>query len=155
MAERAAVAQRSLQDLRIELGILTDRIALSAGLRPSDLAVLDVVAHDGPVSPGHLARRTGVHPATLTGVLARLEREGWLERTRDASDGRASVIRAVPARLKVLQRLYAPVDRRLARATKDVTAEHWKAIIDYLEATRAVVQASILELQDDAAGSRA
>jgi hypothetical protein len=60
-----------MQDLRIEMGILTDQVAVLAGLKRSDLAILDVVAHDGPMSPTQVARRTGVHPATLTGVLVR------------------------------------------------------------------------------------
>jgi len=83
---RAQTLQRGLQDLRIELSILTDKIAQAAGLNPRDLDVLDVVVHDGGLTPKQLAERTGIHPATLTGVLARLYDEGWVTRTRDPID---------------------------------------------------------------------
>jgi DNA-binding MarR family transcriptional regulator len=97
--------QRTLQDLRIELGILTSRVSLAAGLRPTDLDILDIVVHEGPISPTRLAQRTGVHPATMTGVLARLERDGWIARSKSAVDGRAAVIEAVPDRADRLGRL--------------------------------------------------
>jgi DNA-binding MarR family transcriptional regulator len=66
---RAQTLQRGLQDLRIELSIFTDKIAQAAGLNPRDLDVLDVVVHDGGLNPKQLAARTGIDPATLTGVL--------------------------------------------------------------------------------------
>jgi hypothetical protein len=59
---RPIQVQRSLQDLRIELGILTARVAVASGLRPPDLDILDIAVHDGPISPTGLARRTGVPP---------------------------------------------------------------------------------------------
>jgi DNA-binding MarR family transcriptional regulator len=136
----AALAQRALQDLRIELGAHTDRVALAAGLKPSDLSILDVVVHEGPISPSRLADRACVHRATLTGVLARLEREGWVERRRDAHDGRAAVIHAVARRVQVLHRLFKPVDRRLTRATADLTEKEWAVVVRYLDLARQAVR---------------
>lgn len=105
--------QRSLQDLRIELGILTARVAVASGLRPPDLDILDVAVHDGPISPTGLARRTGVHPATMTGVLARLERDGWVARRRNPADGRSAMIEPVPDRTDRIGQLYADANLRM------------------------------------------
>ncbi|WP_280428765.1 MarR family transcriptional regulator, partial [Nocardia brasiliensis] len=55
-----------------------------------------------PRSPGKQgakgAKHAGVHPATLTGVLDRLERAGWIVSERASDDRRAVVVRAPPAR---------------------------------------------------------
>jgi MarR family len=39
---------------------------------------LDLITRHGPLSPSAPARRAGLHPATMTGILDRLERGGWV-----------------------------------------------------------------------------
>jgi DNA-binding MarR family transcriptional regulator len=42
------------------------------------------------LSPSVLARRAGLHPATMTGILDRLERGRWITRDRDRPTAAAS-----------------------------------------------------------------
>lgn len=129
---RAQTLQRGLQDLRIELSILTDKIAHAAGLNPRDLDVLDVVVHDGGLTPKQLAARTGIHPATLTGVLARLSDEGWVTRTRDPIDGRSVLIQLKPTRVAQIEALYAPADELLGQTLDRLTPAHASTILQFL-----------------------
>lgn len=122
--------QRALQDLRIELAVLTAKVSAASGLRPADLDILDIVVHDGPISPTRLARRTGVHPATLTGVLARLEIQGWVVRRRNPIDGRAAVIEPVLERTDRIGRLYADANARMSR----IMAQRTPAQVDVIDA---------------------
>ena len=126
---RAQTLQRGLQDLRIELSILTDQIAQAAGLNPRDLDVLDVVVHDGGLNPKQLAARTGIHRATLTGVLTRLFEEGWVTRTRDPIDGRSVLIQLEPTRVAQLELLYAPANELLRQTLDRLTAAHASTIL--------------------------
>ena len=126
---RAQTLQRGLQDLRIELSIFTDKIAQAAGLNPCDLDVLDVVVHDGGLNPKQLAARTGIHPATLTGVLTRLFDEGWVTRTRDPIDGRSVLIQLEPTRVAQLELLYAPANELLRQTLDRLTAAHASTIL--------------------------
>lgn len=103
----------AIRALRIELGILNDRVAMAAGLHPRDLDILDVIDRDGACTPKHLAARTGVRAATLTGVLARLERDGWVAREAHPGDARSWLLRSTE-RFDELRRLYADADRRVA-----------------------------------------
>ena len=136
----AGQAQRALQDLRIELSVLTARVSALSGLRPADLDILDIVVHDGPISPTRLARRTGVHPATMTGVLARLERQGWVVRRKDPVDGRAAVIEPVPERTDRIGELYADADASMHRILAQRTPAQLEVIdaflTDVIEAAR-------------------
>jgi len=138
---RPGQVQRSLQDLRIELDILTARVAVASGLRPPDLDILDIAVHDGPISPTRLARLTGVHPATMTGVLARLERDGWVARRRNPIDGRSAVIEPVSDRTDAIGRLYEDANLRmaeiLARRTPDDLAVIQAFLTEVIDAARA------------------
>src|SRR5436305_10842037 len=85
--------KEALRDLRIQLGVLNHQVGTRLELKDVDLDCLDLIARQGPMSPTALARRAGVHPATMTGILDRLERAGWVARQRGAADRRAGVVR--------------------------------------------------------------
>src|SRR5438067_4055315 len=103
----AASIKQSLRALGFHLLLLNQRVGAHAGLNDVDLGCLDLVARHGPLSPSALAQRAALHPATMTGILDRLERGGWVVRERDPSDRRAVVVRALRDRNAELVRLYA------------------------------------------------
>nr|WP_245349153.1 MarR family transcriptional regulator [Brachybacterium fresconis] len=84
----------ALRRLRTDLAARDRVVAEAAHLKDSDLTVLEVLNREGPQSPTTLARRTNTHLATMTGVLTRLEKEGWIERRPDANDRRSIRIHA-------------------------------------------------------------
>src|SRR6476646_7148944 len=99
--------KESLRELSIQLSLLNHHVSGRLELNDVDLDCLDLISRHGPLSPSALARRAGLHPATVTGVLDRLERGGWVTRDRDPSDRRAIVVRALRDRNAELFRLYA------------------------------------------------
>ncbi len=62
-------------------------------LTPVQIHAVFWLGHDGPLAMGELARRVGTTEKTLTGVVDRLEREGYLRRERDAADRRLVRVR--------------------------------------------------------------
>ncbi len=106
--EGAPSLRDAIRQLRIELQIVNDAVAAAAGLNPRDLDVLDVIDREGPCTPSHLARRTGCRRATLTGVLARLEDQGWIARDDNPADRRSAHLRST-SRFDELRRLYRPM----------------------------------------------
>src|SRR5215216_4683948 len=75
--------KESLRELSIQLSLLNHQVVAHLGLKDGDLQCLDLINRHGPLSPSALARRAGLHPATITGILDRLERGGWVARERD------------------------------------------------------------------------
>src|SRR5437899_13094088 len=100
-----ASIKQSLRALSIQLSLLNHQVGARAGLNDVDLDCLDLVARHGPLSPSALAERAALHPATMTGILDRLERGGWVARERDPSDRRAVLVRALRDRNADLGRL--------------------------------------------------
>src|SRR5215211_6987440 len=102
-----AAVKLGLRELRIQLAALNHHVGEQLELRDIDLHCLDLLALHGALGPGRLARLAGLHPATMTGVLDRLERAGWVVRERAADDRRAVVVRVLRGRGVELVGLYA------------------------------------------------
>jgi DNA-binding MarR family transcriptional regulator len=58
------------------------------GLSPSQQSALGTIDLQGPITLGELAAAEQVTPPTITKVVTRLEEEGLIDRTVDASDRR-------------------------------------------------------------------
>ena len=113
--------RESLRELSIQLSLLNHHVSGRLELNDVDLDCLDLISRHGPLSPSALARRAGLHPATLTGILDRLERGGWIERGRDPSDRRGVVVQAARGRGAEVLRLYL-VDSGMNTAMDQICA---------------------------------
>ena len=121
-----------MRDLNTQLFLLNHHVGGHLDLNAIDLEVLDLVSRHGPLSPTALARRAGLHPATLTGILDRLERGGWTARDRDPSDRRGVVVRAVPDRTTELLSLYSGMNGSLGKILAGYGEDELELIADFL-----------------------
>ena len=107
--------KESLRAMGTQLSLLNHQVGARVELKDVDLNCLDLLARHGPLSPTALARRAGLHPATMTGILDRLERGGWVVRDRDpdAPDRRGVTVRPLRERGADLYRLYSGMNASL------------------------------------------
>jgi DNA-binding MarR family transcriptional regulator len=130
--------KEGLRDVGTQLTRLNHGVGGRLDLKASDLECLDVIVQHGPLSPTALARRTRQHPATLTGILDRLERGGWIARDRDPADRRGVVVRAEGGRGAEVLRLYL-VDSGMNAALDEILAGYGEAelaaVADFLRRT--------------------
>lgn len=130
--QNAAAVRLLLRELSAELGQLNHRVGARAGLKDGDLACLDLLGREGPMSPTALARAMQVHPATMTGVIDRLEGDGWVLRERDPADRRAVQIRIVPGRVRDMMGLYGGMNGAIDRIAQSYDAAQLAVIGDFL-----------------------
>jgi DNA-binding MarR family transcriptional regulator len=78
------------------LHVLTARLA-DLDLPAADINVLANLADGVPRTVGALATATATRPSTLTSLLDRLTRRGFIARESDPADRRSFVIRLTPA----------------------------------------------------------
>lgn len=128
-----AEAKSNLRNLRIELAMLNHRIGGRAELKDADLDCLDVLVRHGSMSPTELSRRTGIHAATMTGILARLERDGWIVRERAENDRRAVVLAPVPDRVREIYTHYSGMDSALDEILGSYSEPDLTLIVDFLQ----------------------
>lgn len=139
--------RNELRQLRIELSVSTRRVAALAGVHDSDLDVLDVLARYGAQSPTALARRMGIHPATMTGVLTRLENAGWIVRRPDVTDRRS--VQVEPSGFDRLTALYRDANERLDEIAALLSREEAEIIMEYLGRVSAAVHEAATRLADN------
>ncbi|MCT1436241.1 MarR family transcriptional regulator [Brachybacterium paraconglomeratum] len=139
----------ALRRLRTDLAAHDRAVADAAGIKDSDLTVLEILNREGPQTPSVLARRTNTHLATMTGVLTRLEKDGWIERHPDAKDRRSIRIHATS--IDRFNTLYAESMDRLAAVFETRPTEHARI---FLSAVADISQALDSATDSDAAGPR-
>ena len=122
----------SLRDLSSQLSLLNRVIGAQLELKDTDWDCLEIVNRHGPLSPTALARRAGLHPATMTGVLDRLERAGWIARDRDPADRRAFTVRALRDRAREVFRLYAGMNSAMDGICADFSEAELEVIATFL-----------------------
>jgi DNA-binding MarR family transcriptional regulator len=130
--QRYTEIKEALRDVRMHLAALNQHVSSRAGIRDADLGCLEMIDRSGSLSPSELARRTGLHPATLTGILDRLEREGFVARERTASDRRGVVVRGQRPRVAEIYRLYAGMNGAIDEICDRYDERELAAIADFL-----------------------
>jgi DNA-binding MarR family transcriptional regulator len=148
--QRATAAIReSLRELRVQLSLLNHQVGAHVDLKDVDLDCLDLIDRHGPLSPSALARRAGLHPATMTGILDRLERGGWVARDRDPSDRRAVLVRALRDRNADLMRLYSGMNRSINQICAEYQDAELELLADFLRRTTNAGRSATDELARD------
>jgi homoprotocatechuate degradation regulator HpaR len=103
--------------------LLQAREAVMAHTRPSlrehDLSdqqwrVLRVLGEHGAVDTGRVAREAFILGPSLTGVLARMERDGLIARSRDPQDQRRTVIEATAKGKRLVKKLSSTIEAHYA-----------------------------------------
>jgi len=130
-----ASIKQALRALSIQLSLLNHQVGAHAGLNDVDLDCLDLIARHSPISPTALAQRAALHPATVTGILDRHERGGWVARERDPSDRRALVVRVLRDRSAELVRLYGGMNSSMSEICAGYSEAELQVLADFLRRT--------------------
>src|SRR5215212_10396598 len=80
------------------------------GLSDQQWRVLRVLGEHGTVETGRVAREAFILGPSLTGVLARMERDGLVRRERDPADQRRTVVEATAKGMKLVEKLSRHVE---------------------------------------------
>jgi DNA-binding MarR family transcriptional regulator len=108
-ARRRELLQRleeALRKVSAQSVLLSDTVARLVGLHSTDLECLDLLYLSGPATAGRLSAHTGLTTGATTAVIDRLERSGWVRRTRDPRDRRRVLVEALPAGIRRIEPYY-------------------------------------------------
>jgi DNA-binding MarR family transcriptional regulator len=145
----SAAIKEALRELSIQLSLLNHHVGARVELKDVDLDCLDLISRNGPLSPSALARRAGLHPATMTGIIDRLERGGWVARDRGTSDRRAVLIRALRDRNSELLHLYSGMNTSVDQICAEYSDAELLLLTDFLRRTADAGRTATDELAGD------
>src|SRR5437764_6702453 len=80
------------------------------GLSDQQWRVLRVLGEHGAVETGRVGREAFIIGPSLTGVLARMERDGLVRRERDPADQRRTVVEATAKGRRLVGRLSSTIE---------------------------------------------
>lgn len=110
-------------------------IAERLGLGPTDHKCLDLLRERGPITGSALAGITGLTTGAITGVVARLERAGYVHREPDPHDRRQQLLHPARERVQEIQEVIDPLRKDVAGLLEGFDTQQLKAIADFLSGT--------------------
>ena len=120
--------------LRFIAGVVVHNTAVAqrVGMAASDLQFVSLLNLNGPLTPGSLAELTGLSTGTVTGVIDRLEKAGFVERLRDTADRRKVLVTPVPEGMAKLAAEYTVHGEHMMSVLASRSAEELQVIAQFL-----------------------
>src|SRR5690606_30031183 len=112
--------------------LLHSVIAHRLGLSSTDVQPLDVLLRLGPLTAGQVAQHTGLATASVTSLIDRLERRGYVERVRDAGDRRRVYVHARPESLSDFEPHFEGFVKGLREVLEGYTDDELRLIAGFL-----------------------
>ena len=110
-------------------------VADRLGLGPTDHKCLDLLRERGAMTGSGLAAITGLTSGAITGVVARLERAGYLRREPDPHDRRQQILSPALERVRDIQCVLDPIRKDVAALLEGFDAHQLTAIAEFLGRT--------------------
>jgi DNA-binding MarR family transcriptional regulator len=116
--------------------LLHHALAELLGVGPTDLQCLDLVRERGTLTGSDLAAITGLTTGAITGIVARLERAGYLRREPDPHDKRKQTLHPSLQRMHEVRKIFEPLHRDVAGLLEEFDSGQLTAITRYLARSR-------------------
>ena len=123
----------SFREMAVVMTVLNLRAGEQVGLRDVELKALDVLMRDGAMSAKALGQRLGMHPATMTGILDKLEKSGWVTRERSPEDRRVVLIQPVRERVGEIVRLFTGMNTTAMELLDRYDTEKLETIAEFMD----------------------
>src|SRR5258708_7335822 len=107
-------------------------VAERLGIGPTDHKCLDLLRERWPLTGSELAALTGLTTGAITGVVARLEKAGYLRREPDAHDRRKQILYPVLERIRDIQVVFDPIRTDMAALLERFDTHQLTAIAEFL-----------------------
>lgn len=127
----AAVARASYENSTMAVFFHT-ALAEQIGLGATETKTLFLLRSQGALTAGEIAQQTGLTTASVTNLLDRLERKGFVRRVRDTADRRRVIVEPVETRQAELDTLFGAVQAAFGDLLESYSDEQLATIADFL-----------------------
>ncbi|QLF68161.1 MarR family transcriptional regulator [Peteryoungia desertarenae] len=111
-----------------------------SGLYPGQDGVIQLLAAEEGLTPGHLAQRLGVKAPTMTRTIGRMEAQGFVMRRTDGTDGRLTKVYLTDDGRNSLAKINDATDECLRLATRGLSGKDVKSLVKLLSEVDANLQ---------------
>jgi len=129
--------------------LLHHATASKAGMNVTDAQCVNALTLDGPQTPGRLAELMGITTGgAITAVIDRLEKAGYVKRTRDPDDRRRVIVELVPENVARFGEYFEPIARVFRERLASYTDEQIAVLLDWIGANNAAMPGVIEQVRD-------
>jgi DNA-binding MarR family transcriptional regulator len=121
-------------------------LAAKQGLGATETKTLEILERFGPMTAGELSSRTSLAPASVTGLLDRLEQKGFARRVKDKADGRRVLIELDHQNLGVFAEHFVDFMGAMNAVYASFTLEELETVLRFVEAATAAQTAAAEKL---------
>ncbi|WP_207943498.1 MarR family transcriptional regulator [Actinomadura sp. KC345] len=129
----ASELQAAMQRSTMFTVLLHHATATKAGMNVTDAQCVHALSLDGPQTPGRLAQLMGITTGgAITAVIDRLEKAGYVRRTRDPDDRRRVIVELVEESADRFDRYFEPIGRLFRERLDGYTDEQIALLLDWV-----------------------
>ncbi len=143
VARNVAIAE-IMQSLRRIFKAIQDyfqEISKKYGITGPQLWALKTVAANGSLSLGELSKKMYLHPSTISGVVDRLEKKGFVVRDRGQEDRRVVKVQLTPRGKKIVARAPNPIQGKMIYGLNRLKKRELTSIYDAVKELVEIVEA--------------
>jgi DNA-binding MarR family transcriptional regulator len=145
-----AALGRAVRANQASVDAFDEATAQKFGVNRTDLRCLDLLMQelDGEATPGQLGSRLGLTTGSVTAMIDRLAKLGYVTRSPDPSDRRKVVVRPTASILDKSREIYGPIVADGMRLLAKYTDEELELLIDFQVRSRALQEEQLKRLRD-------
>nr|WP_041613270.1 MarR family transcriptional regulator [Paenibacillus sp. JDR-2] len=145
---------RGMRRLGTRTVLYQQSVAASLGLYNNDFLSIDILHEKGPVTAGELSKLTGLTTGSVTSLIDRLEKEGFVRRQPDPRDRRKVIIEPVYENKEEVSVTYLQLHAAMVKLASAYTDQELELITQFLSEAGSVLEEQIRQLHSNARKNR-
>lgn len=121
-------------------------VSTSLGLYSNDFISVDVLREKGPITAGEMSKITGLATGSVTALIDRLEKMGYVHREKDPDDRRKVIIVPDYENKEEVFQTYLPLHHAMMELASSYTPEELTLITQFLGKACTVLEEQINHL---------
>ncbi|GKV66494.1 MULTISPECIES: MarR family winged helix-turn-helix transcriptional regulator [unclassified Sporosarcina] len=121
-------------------------VAASLGLYNNDFISLDILREAGPITAGELAKKTGLTTGSITALVDRLEKFGYVYRENDPTDRRRVIIVPDYESKEEVSNSYRPLHKAMLELASSYTEDELTLITQFIGEASTILEEQIQHL---------
>jgi DNA-binding MarR family transcriptional regulator len=143
LQEQFTLRMRSLGTRTV---LYQQNVATSLGLYNNDFISIDILRDRGPITAGELSKLTGLATGSVTALIDRLEKNGYVRRQNDPNDRRKVIIVPLYENKEEVSQTYLPLHSAMVKLASSYTEEELAFITKFLDQASQVLDEQIDQL---------
>lgn len=139
----------SMRGLGTRTVLYQQNVAAYLGLYNNDFLSIDILHEKGPVTAGELSRLTGLTTGSVTSLIDRLERSGFVRRQQDPHDRRKVIIVPLYEDKEDVSAAYLHLHEEMVKLASTYSDEELELITQFLNKAGSVLEEQIHRLHSN------